>query len=146
MPAISQQGGSDIWTPFSIVVQMGGSIAPASVTVAPETEFTATLTAFDSDTYRRELPGGGYEYQVFASTAHGGSLYQLNSGTSIAWGTSSYSNGTYTYTHLIRSIPFPNEGPITKLDYYRVTDNTIFTPILDTPFLTLSQIVTIIAE
>ncbi|MCC6403057.1 MAG: hypothetical protein IT207_03520 [Fimbriimonadaceae bacterium] len=111
------------WFPYSYQPTMGCGVDPASKEVVSETIWSGSAFASDSDTWSRELPGGGYEYGVFASSDHGVLIHQMRSGTTLAWVMSSSVNGTKTWTHTIKALTAgPNEVIVT-VDYYLARDN-----------------------
>lgn len=113
------------WVEYNNLASMGGSVSPASLTVVEHSLFSNTLTAIDTDTYRREVSLGNFEESAFASTRHYGLLGNITSasesGPLVQTGYDG-NTGTYTYHHTKRAMDTGPLAQIVRYDDYHIMD------------------------
>lgn len=122
------------WIEDSIPDAFGGFVDPQPATVADDHHYQRSVTATDTDTWRRLRVDESWEYQKLGSSAHDAAPYEINSGTTIEFDNNGALGGMKSYTHTIHSIDLDPGQSVYKTDYYQFTDGNVVTVHKDNSF------------
>jgi hypothetical protein len=126
---------------------MGGSVSPATLRVGEGTYFGRTITATDTDEWRRQTGENSHEMRILASTVHHAVIVGINSASwagPLAQTGYDGLTGTYTYHHTLRARLIAPETERTFFDYYEVRDPAS-SPHRDAAFLLVATVIITIA-
>jgi hypothetical protein len=113
------------WIPWSSMNPLGGSVTPASHDVVEHTYFSNTVTATDTDEWRRATGPGTYETRIVASTAHRAVVHLIRSAAWIgplALTSFDGQTGTAVYHQLLRAKDTGPHAYVVVHDFCRVED------------------------
>jgi hypothetical protein len=114
------------WVPWSSIHRMGGTVSPATHSVVEDALFSRTITATDTDEWRRQTGAETYETRILASDAHRAVIVAINSASwagPLALTGYDGLTGTYTYHHTLRARIIAPKTQETFFDYYEVRDS-----------------------
>jgi hypothetical protein len=125
------------WVPWSSIHRMGGTVSPATHSVVEDALFSRTITATDTDEWRRQTGAETYETRILASDAHRAVIVGINSASwagPLAQTGYDGLTGTYTYHHTLRARIVAPKTQDTFVDLYEVRDSAA-SPHWDAPVL-----------
>ncbi len=119
--------------------RMSGEVVPAVSTTTSGALFWYAVKGTDKDTWKNTQG----QTQVFASAAHGIDDSTIRSGTLQTVATSSYVDGTYTWTVTIQAQSVARGRQVIRIDDFAIHDDETQGPIQDLPHLVVQATVVI---